>query len=213
MIQLSQWRADGSIRVPMPGDPETTVVVPCHACPGELPLGQVQVTLRGLPSAFMLKDTMAAILRAVGYTGLPGAGRKLKVTEVFRGWHADEPTLADGSLCAFVDQPDDDPELLRLPTSISLGHNHAVIEVTVSSRHAVFVSCPPTAAAPTAAQPPPPTTPPPPPTTQPPPATVNHSPRTSLGSDGTGGGTNRTNCGATGASGSGNGTRGGPADG
>ena len=169
MIQLSQWRADGSIRVPMPGNPEATVVVPCHACPGELPLGQVQVTLRGLPSAFMLKDTMAAILRAVGYTGLPGAGRKLQVTEVFRGWHADEPTLADGSLCAFVDQPDDDPELLRLPTSISLGHNHAVIEVTVSSRQAVFVSCPPTAAAPTAAQPPPPTTPPPPPTTQPPP--------------------------------------------
>ncbi len=157
---------------------------------------------------------MAAILRAVGYTGLPGAGRKLKVTEVFRGWHADEPTLADGSLCAFVDQPDDDPELLRLPTSISLGHNHAVIEVIVSSRQAVFVSCPPTAAAPTAAQPPPPTTP------QYPaadhtasPATANRSPRTSLGSDGTGGSTNRTNCGANGVSGSGNGTRGGPADG
>lgn len=170
MQQLRHWLSDASIRLPLPRDPEVTVVVPCHACPGELPLGQVQVTLRGLPTSFMLKDTTTAILRGVGYTGLPGAGRKLLVTEVFRGWHSDEPHLADGSLCAFVDQPEDDPELRRLPSTIHLGHNQAVLEVHVSSRHATFITSPaapaPAAAAPTG----PPAPPPPPPPAHPPPA-------------------------------------------
>jgi hypothetical protein len=69
MQQLRHWLADGGIRLPLASDPSVMVVVPCMACPGELPLGQVQVTFRGLPSAFMLKDTVHTILRAVGYTG------------------------------------------------------------------------------------------------------------------------------------------------
>lgn len=139
MQQLRQWLADGCIRLPLPSDPTVTVLVPCMACPGELPLGQVQVTLRGLPSSLMLKDAVAVVLKAVGYDGSQSGGPKLRVMEVFRGWHADEPNLADGSLCAFVDQPEHDPELRRLPSTISLGHDHAVIEVLVSSRRATFV--------------------------------------------------------------------------
>ena len=168
MQQLRHWLADGGIRLPLASDPSVMVVVPCMACPGELPLGQVQVTFRGLPSAFMLKDTVHTILRAVGYTGETPDAPKLRPTEVFLGWHDAVPNLADGSLCAFVDQPAHDPELRRLPSTICLGHNQAVIEVTVSSRRAVFVSCPPATAAPAAAQPPPPPTTQP--ATQPPPA-------------------------------------------
>ena len=172
MQQLRQWLAAGSIRLPLPSDPSVEVVVPCMACPGELPLGQVHVTLRGLPSAYVLKDAVATILGAVGYTGQPGCGPKLRATEVFRGWHVDEPCLADGSLCAFVDQPEHDPELRRLPASICLGHNQAVIEVLVSSRRASFLSSPPAAApiAQVAAQPPPPPAHPPPPPPPAPPA-------------------------------------------
>lgn len=170
MLQLRQWLTEASIRVPLPSDPSRQAVVPCHACPGDLPLGQVQVTLRGLPSFFMLKDTVGAILRAVGYTGQPGAGRRLCVTEVFRGWHADEPHLADGSLCAFVDQPEDDPELWRLPPSVHLGHGQAVVEVLVSSRRATFVGPTP----PQQQQPPPP-----PPRQQPAAAAAPEAPATS----------------------------------
>lgn len=166
MQQLRQWMAAGSLRLPWSssgsGQP-VEVLVPCSACPGELPLGQVLVTLRGLPSSLMLKGTMAALLRAVGYSGLPGGGSKLLATEVFRGCHEDEPSLADGSLCAFVDQPMDDPELHRLPSTIYLDHSRAVVEVFVSSRRASFVSAPAAAsplpaqpASPAATQPPPP---------------------------------------------------------
>lgn len=165
MAQLRRWMEEGSIRLPLASDPSVVVLVPCMACPGELPWGQVQVTFVGLPSAWMLKDTPAAILGAVGYTGRSTADApKLRVTEVFLGWHAEAPDLADGSLCAFVDQPVDDPELRKLPSSICLGHDRAVIEVRVSSRRATFVSTQPAAAAP-AAQPAeaPHTQPPPPP--------------------------------------------------
>jgi hypothetical protein len=159
--QLHTWLRDASIRLPNPYDHASDIVVPCLACPGDLPLGQVQVTLVGLPTSFMLKDTHTAVLRAVGYTGLPGAGAKLRVTEVFRGFHPDEPTLADGSLCAFVDQPMDDPTLARLPSSVNLGQDQTVLEVRVSSRPSIIIHAVPGPRQPPAGAVPPPPRPPP----------------------------------------------------
>ena len=137
--QLTAWLRDSQMRVPLPGPGGGQMVVPCSQRAGSLPLGMVQVRLRGIAAELRLKEVVATVLRTVGYNGQPGEAAQLEVREVFLGFHRSSPLLADGTVCAFVRPPPDDLQLSRLLATLQLGPGHNPIEVTVSSRFKVLL--------------------------------------------------------------------------
>ena len=167
--QLTAWLRDSQMRVPLPGPGGGQMVVPCSQRAGSLPLGMVQVRLRGIAAELRLKEVVATVLRAAGYNGQPGDAAQLEVREVFLGFHRSSPLLADGTVCAFVRPPPGDPQLSRLPATLQLGPGHSPIEVTVSSRFKVLIGARGDGPAPPPPPPPPPRAAPAPATRQAPP--------------------------------------------